>query len=43
MWKVGTRKLTDKMKDEGFLEWIETDDETLVHHYDPENKRQTME
>jgi len=28
---------------EGFLKKIITDDETWVHHYDPENKRQSME
>jgi hypothetical protein len=30
-------------EDEGFLQWIVTGDETWVHRYDPENKRQSME
>ena len=30
-------------EDEDFLKKIITGDETWVHHYDPENKRQSME
>jgi hypothetical protein len=30
-------------EDEGFLQWIMQGDKTWVHHYNPENKRQSME
>jgi hypothetical protein len=29
-------------KGDGFLQRIVTGDETSIHHYDPENKRQSM-
>ena len=40
-----TRELLERFETEGedFLKKIITGDETWVHHYDPENKRQSME
>jgi len=30
-------------ENEGFMWWIVTGDEAWIHHYDPENRRQSME
>jgi len=40
-----SREVLERSEKEGedFLKKIITDDETWVHHYDPENKRQSME
>ena len=40
-----SRELLERFENEGedFLKKIITGDETWVHHYDPENKRQSME
>jgi len=40
-----SRKLLERFEKQGedFLKTIITGDETWVHHYDPENKRQSME
>ena len=40
-----SRELLERFEKEGenFLKKIITGDETWVHHYDPENKRQSME
>jgi len=32
-----------RLKEDDFLKNISTGDESWVHHYDPENKRQSME
>jgi len=40
-----SRELLERFEEEGedFLKRIITGDETSIHHYDPENKRQSME
>ena len=40
-----SRKLLGHFKEEGeiFLWWIVTGNKTWVHHYDPENKTQSVE
>jgi hypothetical protein len=40
---VATRFLQHHEEDPGILEQIVTGDETWVHHYEPDSKRQSME